>query len=321
MAQLESFSTAGLDPRRKLAFWNDCASESFSPLVSEPEDIRIFNGSIIRGTIGEMSLAEVYSDAQIVRHSRSHVARTKSSMFFLHLQLEGESISRQDGRESLLRPGDFTLCDSTRRYEMVFTGANRMLVLGIPNATLRRQIGCPECLAAIPMPGSRGASGLLSQLLRHYWNEYHRGLDEQTSSRIAVAILDLIGAAYADLPQALADRSSLATAHRIRIINYIEAHLNDPDLTPTRIALACRMTARYLHHLFSDQEETVARYILRRRLEACSRALESGAQRGRTVTAIAFDYGFNSPTHFGRVFRAKYHVTPREYRREKAGIS
>jgi AraC-like DNA-binding protein len=22
------------------------------------------------------------------------------------------------------------------------------------------------------------------------------------------------------------------------------------------------------------------------------------------VTAIAFDYGFNSPTHFGRVFRA-----------------
>jgi len=321
MAQLESFSTAGLDPRRKLAFWNDRASESFAPLVSEPEDIRVFNGSIVRGTIGEMSLAEVYSDAQIVRHSRSHVARTKNSMFFLHLQLEGESISRQDGRESLLRAGDFTLCDSTRRYEMVFTGANRMLVLGIPNATLRRQIGCPECLAAIPMPGSRGASGLLSALLRHYWNEYHRGLDEQTSSRIAVAILDLIGAAYADLPQALADRSSLATAHRIRIINYIEAHLNDPDLTPTRIAQACRMTARYLHHLFSDQEETVARYILRRRLEACSRALESGAQRGRTVTAIAFDYGFNSPTHFGRVFRAKYHVTPREYRREKAGIS
>jgi len=166
----------------------------------------------------------------------------------------------------------------------------------------------------------RGASGLLSQLLRQYWSEYHRGLDEQTSSRIGVAILDLIGAAYADLPQAVAERSSLGTAHRIRIINFIEAHLNDPDLTPTRIAEACKMTARYLHHLFSDGDETVARYILRRRLEACSRALQSAALRGRTVTAIAFDCGFNSPTHFGRVFRAKYNVTPREYRRAKAGI-
>jgi AraC family transcriptional activator of tynA and feaB len=321
MAHIESFSTAGLDPRRKLAFWNDRASESFSPLVSEPDDIRMFNGSIVRGVIGDMSLAEVYSDAQVVRHSRSHVARTKDAMFFLHLQLEGESTSRQDGRESHLRAGDFTLCDSTRRYEMVFSGANRMLVLGIPSGLLRRQVGCPESLAAIPMPGSRGASGLLSQLLRKYWNEYHQGLDEQTGARIAVAILDLIGAAYADLPQALGDRSSLGTAHRIRIINYIEAHLNDPELTPTRIAEACRMTARYLHHLFSDQDETVARYILRRRLEACSRALQSGSQRGRTVTAIAFDYGFNSPTHFGRVFRAKFNVTPREFRRDKVGIA
>ena len=320
MAYVESFSTAGLDPRRKLAFWNERASESFSPIVAEPDDIRKFNGSILRGTIGDMTLSEVYSDAQIVRHSRSHVARTKDAVFFLHLQLEGESISRQDGRESLLRAGDFTLCDSTRRYEMVFAGANRMLVLGIPNALLRRQIGCPESLAAIPMAGNRGASGLLSQLLRNYWTDYHQGMDETASARISVAILDLIGAAYADLPQALGDRSSLGTAHRIRIVNYIEAHLNDPELTPTRIAEACKMTARYLHHLFSDQEETVARYILRRRLEACSRALQSGAQRGRTVTAIAFDYGFNSPTHFGRVFRAKFNATPREYRREKARI-
>jgi AraC-like DNA-binding protein len=316
MAHIESFSTAGLDPRHKLTFWNDRASESFSPLVSEPEDIRVFNGSIVRGSLGDLSVAEVYSDAQIVRHSRSHVARTKNAMFFLHLQLEGESINRQDGRESFLQAGDFTLCDSTRRYDIVFTGANRMLVLGIPNTVLRRQVGCPECLAAIPMQGGRGASGLLSQLLRQYWREYHQGLDEQTCSRVAVAILDLIGAAYADLPQALADRSSLGTAHRIRIINYIEAHLSDPDLTPTRIAGACKMTARYLHHLFSDQEDTVARYILRRRLEACSHALQSTAQRGRTVTAIAFDYGFNSPTHFGRVFRAKFNVTPREYRRD-----
>jgi AraC family transcriptional regulator, positive regulator of tynA and feaB len=319
MAHIESFSTAGLDPRRKLAFWNDRASESFSPLVSEPKDIRVFNGSIVRGSVGDMSLAEVYSEAQIVRHSRSHVARTRDAMFFMHLQLEGESLSRQDGRESHLRAGDFTLCDSTRRYDIVFTGANRMLVLGIPNSTLRRQVGCPECLAAIPMPGNHGASGLLSQFLRKYWGEYHQSLDEQTGSRVAVAILDLIGAAYADLPEALADRSSLGTAHRIRIVNYIEAHLNDPDLTPTRIAEACRMTTRYLHHLFSDQDETVARYVLRRRLEACARALKSEVQRGRTVTAIAFDYGFNSPTHFGRVFRAKYNATPRDYRREHSG--
>jgi AraC-like DNA-binding protein len=81
------------------------------------------------------------------------------------------------------------------------------------------------------------------------------------------------------------------------------------------------MTTRYLHHLFSDQDETVARYILRRRLEACSRALLSPSQRGRTVTAIAFDYGFNSPTHFGacsgQVRRHAARVPAREGRRRR----
>jgi AraC family transcriptional activator of tynA and feaB len=321
MARIVSFSTAGLDPRRKLAHWNDRACESFSPLVSDPVDIRTFDGSIARTTIGDMTLAEVYSEAQIVRHSRAHVARTRDSLFFLHLQMEGESISRQDGREAYLKAGDITLCDSTRHYDIVFPGANRMLVLGIPAAQLCRQIACPECLVAIPMQASSGVRGLFSRFLRNYWVECRQELDETAAGRVTVAILDLLGAAYADLPRSQTGRSSLATAHRIRIINYIEAHLHDPDLTPTRIAAACKMTPRYLHHLSSDQDETVARYILRRRLEACSRALVSDAQRGRTVTAIAFDYGFNSPTHFGRVFRAKYGLTPREFRREKIGIA
>ena len=319
MAQIESFTTVGLDPRRKLAFWNDRACESFSPLVSDPVDIRTFNGSIARTTIGDMSLAEVYSDAQTVRHSRAHVARTRHSLFFLHLQMEGESINRQDGREAFLKSGDFTLCDSTRHYEIVFPGANRMLVLGIPDAKLRRHIACPESLVAIPMQAANGVGGLVSRFLRNYWVECQQELDSAAAERVGVAILDLLGAAYAEIPRAQSDRSSLSTAHRIRIINFIEAHLHDPDLTPTRIAEACKMTPRYLHHLFSEQDETVARYILRRRLEACSRALVSSAQRGRTVTSIAFDYGFNSPTHFGRVFRAKFGMTPREYRLTDAG--
>ena len=166
------------------------------------------------------------------------------------------------------------------------------------------------------MRATSGICGLLSRFLRHFWVECTEALDEASAGRATVAILDLFGAAYADIGRAQPDRLSLATAHRIRIINYIEAHLHDPDLTPTRIAQACKMTPRYLHHLFSDREETAARYIVRRRLDECARALVCAAQRSRTITAIAFDYGFNSPTHFGRVFRAKFGLTPREFRRD-----
>jgi AraC family transcriptional activator of tynA and feaB len=315
MGQLETFSTAGLDPRRKIEYWNDMACASFTPLVSDPVDLRSFNGRLSRTRVGELSAAEVFSDAQIVRHSRMHVARSRLSMFFIHLQLEGQSVSRQDGREARLTPGDFTICDTNRPYEIQFAAPNRMFVLGLPDGLIRRHIACPESVVAIPMAGDRGLSGLLSNFLQGFWRQCRDDLDPTVAPRMTSAILDLLASAYTMLPQAQSDRSSLTTAHRIRIVNYIEAHLGDPDLTPMRVADACKMTPRYLHHLFSNESETVARYILRRRLEECSRALTTPSQRGRTVTAIAFDYGFNSPTHFGRVFRARYGVTPREYRR------
>ena len=318
MAHLETFSTVGMEPRRKIEFWNDTACASFTPISSDPLELRTFTGRLTRTRVGELSAAEVFSDAQIVRHSRSHVARSRLSMFFIHMQLEGESVSRQDGREARLGPGDFTLCDTNRPYEIHFAAPNRMFVMGIPDGLIRRHIACPESVVAVPMSGSSGLSGLLSDFLRGFWRQCHEELDPAVAPRMTNAILDLMASAYTVLPQAQSDRSSLSTAHRIRIVNYIEAHLGDPDLTPMRVAEACKMTPRYLHHLFSNESETVARYILRRRLEECSRALTIPSQRGRTVTAIAFDYGFNSPTHFGRVFRARYGITPREFRQRDA---
>jgi AraC-like DNA-binding protein len=320
MAHLETFSTSGLDPRRKIEYWNDSVCATFTPMYSEPVDLRAFTGNIERTSVGDLTAAEVYSDAQAVLHTRSHVARSKRSIFFLHMQLEGESVNRQDGREAHLAPGDFTLCDTTRPYEIHFDSPNRMFVLGIPDTLLRRHLACPESVVAIPMSGAQGVSGLLSSFLRGFWTQCRGDLDPVVVPRVTNAILDLVASAYTLLPQSQSDRSSLATAHRIRIVNYIEAHLGDPDLTPMRVAHACKMTPRYLHHLFSGESETVARYILRRRLEECSRALTVASQRGRTVTAIAFDYGFNSPTHFGRVFRTRYGVTPREYRRVFNGL-
>ncbi len=267
--------------------------------------------------LGDMLGTEVDSDAQ-ARLARTWGARMQLPRFFVHLQLEGEGAVRQDGREASLRTGDFSLCDGTRHYEISCPPGSRMLMLAIPAAKLRRHVACPESLAAMPMRGTNGVSGLMSGLLSSYWLQCRHSLDGESAEQTAVAVLDLLGAAYAQVPRTHAEHSSRGTAHRIRIINYIHAHLYDPDLTPAQIARACRITTRYLHYLFSDGEETVARYILARRLEASSQALLAESQRGRTVTAIAFDHGFNSATHFGRVFRAQFGVTPREYRARAA---
>ena len=105
------------------------------------------------------------------------------------------------------------------------------------------------------------------------------------------------------------------------IRDYIETHLHDPDMTPQRIADALHMSARYLHHLFSDGDETAARYILRRRLDECARSMLDASRRDRSLLDIAMSFGFNNASHFGRVFRQRFRMSPSEYRRHSGARS
>jgi len=315
MSAFETFATDGLEPGRRLEFWNEIACKTFTPVVSDPVDPSTFSARLTRTQIGGLRISEVRSAPATIRHTLSQVARSQESSFFLVVQLEGTSCNRQNEREARLLPGDFTLCSSTLPYEMSLPSAARRLVLGVADDALRRHLACADSVLGVRMSGNRGMSGLLSEFIRSLWTADLDTWGPAVTSRLSYTVLDLIAAAYSVMPHAKHEVSSLATAHRTRIVGYIEAHLRDPGLDPKRIAEACRITPRYLHHLFAQETETVTQYIQRRRLEESARALVAAPVRGRLVTEIAFDYGFNSLTHFGRVFRNHYGITPSEYRR------
>jgi AraC-like DNA-binding protein len=317
MAQLETFSTFGLAPRRRLDFWNDLACSTFTPIVADPRDLEAFQPSLTRASVGELLLSEVHSCPSVVRHTAEHVARTREAMFFLHAQLEGRSINRQDGREARLDRGDFTLFDNKRPYQMTFDEPNAVLVVGIPDRLLRRHLAHPESVVAIPMHRGDPLVGLFTDFLQRLWALLSSDAAPMNQG-VGSALLSLIGGAYASVPQAHAAGASIPECRRLRIVRYVEDHLGDADLGPVKIATAFRTTPRNLHMLFSRGGETLCRYILRRRIEECARILADRAHLARTISDVAFDLGFSSLTHFGKVFHDQLGMSPSEYRNAHA---
>ena len=94
----------------------------------------------------------------------------------------------------------------------------------------------------------------------------------------------------------------------IRAQSFIREHLRDPDLCIDQISAALGCTKRYLHMLFSDRGMTVSDYIWRARLQHCRQELET--QAGKTITDVAFSWGFSSSSHFSRVFRKYFGFVP-----------
>jgi AraC-like DNA-binding protein len=315
MPGLESFSTAGLALEQRLDYWNELNSKVAAPTVTDATDLGSFCPSLSRTRVDCLWMGLVHSSAAVVHHGREHVARTREALFFLQVQLQGSSRVSQDGREAELQCGDFVLLDSTRRYHMSFDAANRVLVVGIPDGQLRRQLAHPDRLVAFRMSYQESLNGLLSDFALGIWRQCASGT-QGAASNLASALLSLTAAAYAKLAEAHTMGSEHVEALRLRIIRHIEKHLGDSDLSPKSIAAMLTTSSRYVHSIFTRGEETVSRYILRRRLEESARVLANAAQRSRSVSAIAFDYGFASCTNFGKVFREHYGMTPTEYRHE-----
>ncbi|MFF7097374.1 helix-turn-helix domain-containing protein [Streptomyces rubradiris] len=98
------------------------------------------------------------------------------------------------------------------------------------------------------------------------------------------------------------------------IRRWANSRLADPRLRPDAIAEAHHMSVRRLHKLFTGQNGTIGRWIQRRRLEECRRELGRGGGSQAKVQAVAQRWGFATAAHFSRCFRARYGMSPSEWR-------
>lgn len=311
----EMLSTDSVLPRRRVEFWNNAACKFLTPQSAEPIHPQTFSGHMVRADIGDLRFVEFNSDAAVVRRSRAHIARSTEATYLVRFQLGSESICSQGGEEVCLQPGDFSLCDSGRPYRLSFRKPVSILTLRVTKSMLKRYLGNPESLVSLPVRGSSGPGSLASRVIREIWRSSAEALMPAVAPRVANVVLELIASAYVGVGRANVDRSCLGTVLRLRILDFIDESLCNQDLSPALIAQALKISSRHVHRLFARDDDTVARYILRRRLDKCRAALADPLLAGLSLTHISTEYGFRSLPHFSRLFHEQYGMAPRDYRR------
>jgi AraC-like DNA-binding protein len=312
---IESFTTAELAPRQRRHFWNEVNTRVFTPLDVKPRSPDEFHGELHRLILGPLTVSRAISSAAEVIHSERGVRRTTEQVVLVHLQASGVSVNRQDGREALLKPGDFTLCDSSRPYSVEFDAPTDVMVVRIAAPLLSERVVLPERFTARRISGDTGVGSLVSTLLRHVWLQSSAaGLDARIVDRLSANLLDLLVTALCEQQPERVRESAATNAQWIRVRCYIEDHLTDARLDARTIGTAMHISARYVHRLFEGRQETLGQFVLRRRLEESAKRLRDPAYALRSVTEIAFDCAFTDASYFGRCFRKHFGVTPRDYR-------
>lgn len=316
---MESFTTAGLPARRRLAYWNEISSETFTALEVESREPESFEGRLFRHGIGPVALADVTTSPGRLRHTEAHIARGIGERFAVVVSLEGDFRIRWGRQQPVpVRVGDFCLMDHSRPHEIRFDRMSRTLCIVLGERLMDEFLPDANRFAGRVVGQHHGAARILVQLARGLSGELERGEASSFTPLFARGIAGIVTAALTrDTHDERADRHS---ERRRAVLRYMSENLHDPELRPSVIARHFGISPRTLRLLFSREEEGLRALLLRRRLEACAFRLRDPLWRGRTITEIAYALGFNNPTHFAHAFRRHFACSPRDYRRGGEGV-
>ena len=258
--------------------WRDIANVlqvQFDFDAPQPED---FVGSIVDHDLGPVRLYEIEATA--------HVAR-RNTTGCVHGELP---------------------------FTLRFPGPMREHVMSIPAQLLGHEMIASRHLAAISIPCREGIGRIARELLASTLTSVAE-LSTSERERVAHSLIDvfntLAGSVLATAGKDLMDNGAYQVE---RITQYMYENLRDPTLSARNIAEALGISRRYMNKLFQREGTTVGRALLARRLEGSYRDLSDPYKRSRSVTEIAYAWGFNSPSHFSRAFRQRFGMSPREAR-------
>jgi len=286
--------------------------------IDLPDDPRNIDVELALSVAGPVQVLTVRSMATTVTRSPRLAHDGSEPHLFLTLQGTGRSAMAQHGRHTQLRTGQFAVYTTTSPYTLMFDGGLDahffripIAELALPDSAIRevssRALGSNDPVAAL-------ASTYLGQLA------ISPGLRTRAlADSLAQPTIDLIRAALvSSLGDPALGKESLQSTLEMRLLEYVRAHLADNDLTPGRVAAAHNISVRHLYTVLGRAGVSFGEWVRTQRLEACRRELAHPHARTRTVGSIARQWGFPDATHFSRVFRAAYGVTPREWRDMKA---
>jgi len=212
-------------------------------------------------------------------------------------------------------PGKLCVMPAGQESNWVVNGAIRLAHLYVGEAQFA--LGCVRLLDREPRELQLQEATFLDDpqqavrfrhLIQLDWDEPGERL---LASSLAHEIVDHALLNQVGLRQGLRLKGGLAPNLRRQLVDYIEAHLDQP-ITLGELALRCNLSEYHFARMFrSSFGLPPHQYLLARRLHRACQLLQLGVM---PLGEIALLCGFASASHFSNRFRQALGATPGEYR-------
>lgn len=298
--------------------YQSAIASTYAPMVVAPASPgRRYSWSVSGKRCGSLDLSHIIASGPI-RAQIPHVAESPAaSKIILSFVADGAFEFEQAGRHAVCGPQSLTLMDIAKPLEAAQHGPVDLLSVIIPRDFLRAYIPHVELACTNPIPATSGGAAVLRDLVKSSWRE-SRGMGSHETLVMPQVFASMIYSVFvgANDRELSAGRSVKLTLFRDLIQHVIDHELRNPELGPVLIAERLNISKSYLFVIARKLNTSIQQWIIDRRLDACRAALQDPVCSSRTITDVAFSWGFKDAAHFSRRFSQRFGVSPKEYRRQ-----
>lgn len=312
-SDLVSLSSAGVPRAHRVGYWAGVLSgfcdHRCSYLHTDSFGAETLDGHIDYAMLSNLRLCQVEMTRHrvMVTERRESAEQQTQPVLKFRFQTHGVSVFEQQGRQIVIGPGDCLVYDISRPHVIRNEALTKYQIVMVQQDLLSLR-GIPLELRPAQRLSRDRTTQMAGDLLRSILKEAPT-LSSSAADSTSEALLGLLLLPFSARQ---AERSGLKNTEilRRRAKAFIEIHLGDPKLSIDQISAALGCTKRYLHMAFREEGTTISRYVWQSRIERCRRELENPTSNFRSITEVAFSWGFSSASHFSRLFKSQFGFAP-----------
>ncbi len=286
--------------------WHSLICKRFSKSQFSRENRREkFSGRLKQFELGATRISKIDASPLTYIRDRSEISADHvDGHVFMLVQSGSINVDQNDSR-LVVRAGELFVYRHGMPFHLDFVLPYRAISIWAPPDLFRvhsnnRSISSPSVLSS-----AMGNTSLAVSMLSHL-ADIAGTQAFQHVSQLGGAVLDVLASSLTGSAEGGLDDRASAVADTLE--EYVKRYIDDPDISPERLANVGGLSLRTLNRVFASKGTTPMRWVLQLRLNESYAGLKAG--RHATVTEAAFAYGFRDTSHFSRAFSTHFGRPP-----------
>ncbi|MFZ6040216.1 helix-turn-helix domain-containing protein [Vibrio natriegens] len=305
-----SYSTRDVRAQESFEYWQNLVGSTYSAFTKNKNLTEgDFQGELSVKSLGRSALITRIRSTPMEYHEMEEASYTDD--YFICLSLCPYAQLTQNNTTTEQLAGDIVVYDNNQPFSYRFPQGDNQIVISVPHSVFNVKVNSSERLLNKTLKSESPLGRFVGSMIEQAWESEEQ--EDIFGDKMLSAILSMLSSAF----EAVSPEGNRAVQRDKKdnltlVQQYVIDHIGEHSLSVESISQQFHMSSRTLSRLFSKENTSVMKWVWQQRIKASYKLIMTNSDI--PISEIAHQHGFSNISHFSKMFKETYGVTPSQLR-------